>query len=209
LPLAGAISGLFTAGNYIIVAMGLFRRGGDAHALAVAMTGVNLGDRLLMIGCTDASLLGAVCAKVGLSGRACAVVPNDSDAARARRGAEQAGVLVEIEVARDEALPFEPGAFNLIVVDNQQGLLSNSKPEQRVGLLQQAFRVLAPRGRIVIVERAARGGLGALLRPADARPADPHYQASGGAIAALQAEGFRAARPLADREGMSFFEAVR
>lgn len=189
--------------------MGIFRRGGDAHALAVAMTGVNLGDRLLMIGCTDASLLGAISSKVGLSGRACAVVLNDADATRARRGAEQAGALVEIEIATPEAFPFEAGAFNLVVVDNQQGLLSSARPERRVALLQQAFRALAVRGRIIIIERAPRAGLGALLKPSDALPVDPHYQSSGGAVVALGAEGFRAARALADREGLSFFEAVR
>ena len=40
-------------------------------------------------------------------------------------------------------------------------------------------------------------------------PVDPHYQTSGGAVAALQAEGFRAARPLAERDGLSFYEGVR
>ena len=40
-------------------------------------------------------------------------------------------------------------------------------------------------------------------------PVDPHYQSSGGAITALQAEGFRAARLLAERNGLSFFEGVR
>ena len=48
-----------------------------------------LGDRLLNVGCTDASLLGAMSAKVGLSGRACAIVPDETQAARARRGAEK------------------------------------------------------------------------------------------------------------------------
>ena len=87
LPFAGAISRFFTAGNYIIYAMRFFRqRAGQKHSLAIAMTGVKLGDRLLQVGCTDASLLGAIGSKVGLSGRVCAVVPDD-DARRARAGA--------------------------------------------------------------------------------------------------------------------------
>jgi hypothetical protein len=76
-------------------------------------------------------------------------------------------------------------------------------------MLQEAFRTLKPRGRVVVIERAPRGGLGALFKPSSAAPADPHYQASGGAVAALQAEGFRAARLLAERDGLSFFEGVR
>jgi ubiquinone/menaquinone biosynthesis C-methylase UbiE len=189
--------------------MALFRKPEQKHSVAVAMTGVNLGDRLLQVGCTDASLLGAIGAKVGLSGRVCAIVPNAEEAAKAKRGAEKAGFLLELETGALNQFPFEDASFNLIVVDNQQGLLSSLSPEGRVALLRQVFRTLAPRGRAVVIERAPRGGLGALLKPSAAAPIDPQYQASGGAVAALQAEGFRAARLLAERDGMSFFEGVR
>lgn len=173
------------------------------------MTGVALGDRLLQIGCSDASLIAAIGSKVGLSGRACAIVSTDADAARAQRGAESGGFLLELEVGDLARLPFDDGAFNLIVVDNQEGLLSTLRPERRVALLKEAHRTLAPRGRIVVIERAARGGLGALFRSSSPAAADPHYLASGGAIPALEAEGFRAARHLAERDGLSFFEGVR
>jgi ubiquinone/menaquinone biosynthesis C-methylase UbiE len=189
--------------------MGLFRRSGEKHSLAIAMTGVKLGDRLLNVGCTDSSLLGAISAKVGLSGRACAIVPTEAEAARARRGAEKAGVLLEIETGSLENFPFEDGAFNLIVLDNQDGLLSTMRPEQRVATLKQSFRTLEPRGRIVIIERGARAGLGALVKSSNAPASNPHYESSGGALTALQAEGFRGARSLAERDGLSFFEGVR
>jgi ubiquinone/menaquinone biosynthesis C-methylase UbiE len=185
-----------------------FRRPQQKHALAIAMTGVVLGDRLLHIGCTDASLLAAIGSKVGLSGRVCAVVPDDTHAARARRAAESSGFLLEIETGNLSSFPFDDAAFNLIVVDNQEGLLSSMRPENRVAVLQQAFRTLAPRGRIVVIERAARNGLGALFGSSAQAPVDPHYKSSG-AIAALEAEGFRAARLLAERDGLSFFEGVR
>lgn len=173
------------------------------------MTGVNLGDRLLQIGCSDASLFGAIGAKVGLSGRVCAVVPNQTHAERARRAAEKSGFLLEIETGNLGHFPFEDAAFNLVVLDNQDGLLSSMRPEERVATLREAFRTLAARGRIVIIERGARGGLGALFGTAAAAPADPHYKTSGGALVALEAEGFRAPRLLAERDGLSFFEGVR
>jgi len=179
------------------------------HALALAMTGVALGDRLLQVGCTDGSLLGAIGSKVGLSGRVCAVVPDDAQAARAIRAAEKFGFLLEIETGLLAKVPFEDGAFNLVVVDNQQGLLSSMRPEDRVATLRQAFRLLAPRGRIVVIEQGPRGGLGALFGARASAPADPHYSSAGGAIVALEAEGFRAARLLAERDGLSFFEGVR
>jgi len=93
------------------------------------------------------------------------------------------------------------------VIDNQDGLLSNMKPEQRVACLQQALRTLAPRGRLVLIEEGTRAGLGALIR--SRRPVDAHYESSGGALRALSAEGFKAVRHLADRDGLSFFEGVR
>jgi len=173
------------------------------------MTGVALGDRLLQLGCTDGSLLGAIGSKAGLSGRVCAVVPDDAQAARARRAAEKFGFLLEIELGPLGQVPFEDGAFNLIVVDNQEGLLSSMRPEDRVATLREAFRLLAPRGRIVVIEQGPRGGLGALFGARAPASADSHYNSSGGAIVALEAEGFRAARLLGERDGLSFFEGVR
>jgi ubiquinone/menaquinone biosynthesis C-methylase UbiE len=186
--------------------MGIFRRGGDKHALAVAMTGVKIGDRLLQIGCTDASLVTAICSKVGMSGRACALVSSEADGARARRGAERGGFLLEIETSSLSNFPYPDHSFDVIVVDNQNGLIANARPEERVAILQQARRTLAPRGRIVVIERAPRAGLGALLGTGPS--ADPHYRSSGGALAALKAEGFKAVRQLAERNGLSFFEGI-
>jgi ubiquinone/menaquinone biosynthesis C-methylase UbiE len=185
-----------------------FRRAGQKHSVAIAMTGVALGDRLLQVGCTDASLLGAIGSKVGLSGRVCAIVPDDAHAARAKRAAEKSGFLLELETGNLGHFPFEEAAFNLIVVDNQDAMLSSMRPEERVATLQEARRTLAPRGRIVIIERGTRGGLGALFTSASPHTVDPHYKSSG-AIVALEAEGFRAARLLAERDGVSFFEGVR
>jgi ubiquinone/menaquinone biosynthesis C-methylase UbiE len=186
----------------------IFRRSGEKHALAVAMTGVKLGDRLLHIGCSDASLLAALGGKVGLSGRACAIVASEADAARARRGAEQAGMLLELEKLAPDRLPYENESFDLIVFDNLAGMLSSLRPEQRVTALREVRRILAPRGRLVVIERAPREGLGALLTRGRAA-ADPHYVSSGGAATALKAEGFNAVRRLAERDGLSFFEGVR
>jgi ubiquinone/menaquinone biosynthesis C-methylase UbiE len=185
----------------------LFKRVSEKHALAVAMSGIKLGDRLLQIGTTDPSLLAALSAKSGMSGRACVAAASNDEAARAQRAAENAGVLLEVEIAPPGSLPYDAGAFDVVVIDNQNGLVANMKPEQRVAALQQARRVLAPRGRIVIIERAPRAGLGALLSRA-AAPTDPHYQTTGGALTALRAEGFKSVRLLAERDGLSFFEGM-
>lgn len=183
--------------------MATFRRGSGRHAVAVAMTGVKLGDRLLQIGCSDASLLAAIASRVGLSGRACVAAASEAEADRARKGGERGGILLEVEKTPPGRLPFEDASFDLVIVDNLGGLLSEMTPETRVGCLQHAHRTLVPRGRIIVIERAPRAGLGSLFRPG---PVDPHY---GGAETALKAEGFKAVRHLAERDGLSFFEGVR
>lgn len=187
--------------------MALFRRSGEKHSLEIAMTGVKLGDRLLQVGCADAALAAALSAKAGMSGRASLLVATDEEAARAARTAERAGVLLEVARAPFDRFPYEDSSFDLIVIHNQDGLIAAMRPEQRVATLQQARRVLVPRGRIVIIERAQRAGLGALLSRTTVT-VDPYYQANGGAVTALQAEGFKAVRPLADRDGLSFFEGI-
>src|SRR5438067_5881324 len=96
----------------------MFLKRDNPYSLVVGMTGVKMGDRLLQIGCAHGGRLAAVAAKVGLSGRAVAVVAHETAAARARKGAEQAGVLVDIEIAPPDRLPVEEGAFDVAVVDD-------------------------------------------------------------------------------------------
>src|SRR5205809_1094918 len=101
----------------------MFFKRQNPHQLVVAMTGVKMGDRLLHVGCGSGSRLGAVAVKVGLSGRAVAIVPDEESAARARAGAEDAGVLVEVVVAPPTTLPDETGAFDVAIVDDTLGTL--------------------------------------------------------------------------------------
>jgi SAM-dependent methyltransferase len=187
--------------------MALFHRTGDKYSLETAMTGVKLGDRLLQVGGADAPLVAALSAKAGMSGRGCVLVATDEERARAARAAERAGVLLEVERDPRLVFPYDEHAFDLIVIHSQDGWLAAMKPEQRVAVLQQARRALAARGRIVIIESAPRAGLGALLSRHTVI-ADPHYQNTGGAVTALQAEGFKAVRLLAERAGLSFFEGI-
>jgi len=100
-----------------------FVRGGDSNLLVVGMVGTKMGERFVQIGCAHGGRLGAVAAKVGLSGRAVAITPDEASAERARKGAAQAGMLVEVEVAPMTALPVDDRAFDVAVVDDTGGLL--------------------------------------------------------------------------------------
>jgi len=184
----------------------MFLKRQDPYLLIVSMTGVKLGDQLLLVGCAHAGRLGAVAAKVGLSGRAVAIAPDESSAARARKGAASAGVLVEVEVAPTTKLPLDADQFDLAVVDDTGGLFGTMRAEDRVMSIRELVRVLRPGGRVMVVGAAPRGGLGSLLTRSQS---GPPFAASGEALTALEADGFKSVRLLAEREGLVFVEGVK
>jgi ubiquinone/menaquinone biosynthesis C-methylase UbiE len=186
--------------------MNPFRKADDPYPLVVSMTGVKMGDRIALIGCAHGARMAAIAGKVGLSGRAVAIVPDESSAARARKGAEHGGVLVEVEVAPPTRLPVEDDAFDLAIVDDTAGLLGTMRAEARVATIRELLRILRPGGRVLILGAAERGGFGAILTRAQS---GPPFTASGDANLALQADGFRSVRTLAEREGIVFVEVVK
>jgi ubiquinone/menaquinone biosynthesis C-methylase UbiE len=178
------------------------RRGDDPHMLVVGMTGVRLGERLAQIGCAHGGRLAAIAKKTGLSGRAVAIVPDQASAARARKGAAQAGVLVEIEVAPPTRLPADDAAFDLVVVDDTAGLLGTMSTGDRSATIRETLRLLRAGGRAIVIGSAPRGGLSGLLARGSAGPAFD-------AAPALQADGFKSVRSLAERDGLVFVEGIK
>jgi SAM-dependent methyltransferase len=178
----------------------------DPYALVVGMSGVKMGDRFVQIGCGNADRMAAIAAKVGLSGRAVAILPDQPSADSARKGAERGGVLVEIEVGPPTRLPAADGAFDVALVDDTSGVLGTLRPEDRVAAIRELLRILRPGGRVMVMGSAARGGLGALLTRAQG---GPPFTSSGDAILALQADGFASVRTLAERQGLVFVEGLK
>jgi ubiquinone/menaquinone biosynthesis C-methylase UbiE len=188
------------------MAMNPFRRGDNPYPLVVSMTGVKMGDRVAFVGCAHGSRLAAIAGKVGLSGRAVALVPDESSAARVRKGAEHGGVLVEVVASPPTRLAADADAFDVVVVDDTTGLIGTMRPEERVTTVRELLRILRPGGRVLILGAAERGGFGAILTRAQS---GPPFTASGGANLALQADGFKSVRTLAEREGIVFVEGVK
>jgi ubiquinone/menaquinone biosynthesis C-methylase UbiE len=184
----------------------MFLKRDNPHTLVVGMTGVKMGDRLLQIGCAHGGRLGAVAAKVGLSGRAVAVVPDSDAAARAQKGAESAGVLVEVQVAPTSALPLEDAAFDVAVVDDTGGLFGTMGADDRARAVREIARVLRAGGRVVMIGAMPPSGIGAVLSRGTAAPP---FVSSGEAAKTLDANGFRSARIIGQREGLAFAEAMR
>jgi ubiquinone/menaquinone biosynthesis C-methylase UbiE len=187
----------------------MFLKRQNPHLLLEAMTGVRMGDRLLHVGCANGARMGAVAAKVGLSGRAVAVVPDADAAARARSGAENAGVLVDVLVAPATKLPVESGDFDVVVVDDTGGLFGTMRAEDRVASVRELHRALRSGGRVVVVGAAPRGGFGAVFTRALSSPGGPAFVSSGDAVKSLQADGFPTARLLAERDGLAFVEGIK
>jgi ubiquinone/menaquinone biosynthesis C-methylase UbiE len=184
----------------------MFLKRQDPYLLVVSMTGVKLGDQVLQVGCAHGGRLGAVAGKVGLSGRAVLVAPDESSAARGRKGAAAAGALVEVDVAPPTRLPVDAGQFDLAIVDDTGGLFGTMRAEDRVASIRELARVLRPGGRVMIIGAAPRGGLGSLLTRTQS---GPPFVASGDANASLEADGFKSVRTLAEREGLVFVEGVK
>ena len=169
--------------------------------LTVAMSGIKLGDRVLIVGCTDAVLIAGLAIKSGLSGRACAVDSVASRVENTAQAVERNGGLVEASTAPLTALPYEDAAFDVVVL---RDVLANASAE-RQQIASEAQRVLRPGGRCVVIETSAHSSLGGLV----SRPVNSEFLSGGGAPPVLTAAGFAAVRMLAEREGLTFAEGVK
>jgi ubiquinone/menaquinone biosynthesis C-methylase UbiE len=175
-----------------------FFKKSDVIDLPIAMAGVKLGDRLLVIGCGDPALIARLALKVGLTGRACAVDEQPERVAEAARLVERDGALIESAEAQGSVVPYESDAFDLVVLRDS----TQPAADVRSRAAREALRVLRPGGRCLIVDGSGRGGVTGLLRRGPS--AD-----SGEAAGALTAAGFAAVRTLADRGGLVFTEGVK
>ena len=170
--------------------------------LTVSMSGLKLGDRLLMLGCSDTALAAALASKVGLTGRAC-LLDESADRLRAAAAAvEQEGALVESFTAPMSSLPFDPGSFDVVVARNAFPAIPAASRSAAVG---EVARVVRGGGRCIVIDDLPRGALGGLIGGHRAE------DASTGAIAValLTGAGFRGVRTLAEREGFVFVEGVK
>lgn len=185
----------------------LFDRGrSQRYALAIAMTGVRMGERLLMVG-DDARLQAQLAAKVGLTGRSVVVVGSEAAAARVAAAAADVGVLLEdLRVAALPDLPADGGTFDAAVVDAGPTFLRTMDVPQRLSLACALARAVRPGGRVIVVEGQPASPF-ARLR---ARSSDlDAFRASGGALALLESAGLHPVRLLADRDGQRFTEGLR
>src|SRR4051812_35883469 len=174
----------------------------SSEPLTVAMTGIKLGNRVLIVGVSDTALIAALGIKAGLTGRTCIVDTSESEVTRAAAGVEREGALVESAVAPLTTLPYEAGSFDVAIL---RDVLGPARAEDRPAMAAEAERVIRPGGRCLVIETAAKAGLGGLV----SRPINPEFHAGGGATPLLTSVGFAAVRTLAERDGLTFTEGVK
>lgn len=183
--------------------MGWFRKRDEIEPLAVAMTGVRLGNRLLAVGASDPTLVAELARRTGLTGRVCVVEPDKDRAAHVAVAIEHAGALVETINAPWGSLPLDADSFDVAIA---REVLLTMRADVRAQCLADVFRLLRSGGRLVVIESAARGGIASMLSRSHA---EPDYYERGGAPSALTSAGFAAVRVIAERDGIVYVEGAR
>jgi SAM-dependent methyltransferase len=178
-------------------------RKSTTEPLVVSMAGVKLGERALVLGTSDPVLVAGVGTRSGLTGRTCVFGEDDAAVRAAVTRAEAAGALVEGFSGTWSALPFEEATFDVVIL---RDLLPALSPDGRAGTLAEVMRVLRPGGRVVVIDTTSAGLLGGFLGRETGRR---FYAEEGGAARALEIQGFKAVRPLAERESLVFTEGAR
>ncbi|HXG56363.1 MAG TPA: methyltransferase domain-containing protein [Vicinamibacterales bacterium] len=177
--------------------MAWFKSSPPGDPLSVTMTGVKMGDRLIVIGCTKPEIVAQLALKPGLSGRTCAVDADAAASAHAGALATREGALIEIETAPLTMLPYDASSFDVAVLSHA---LTSMAAERRIATVAEARRLLRPGGRCIAIEPAARGGLAGLIPGTHVLPGDIET--------AFRAAGLRAVRTLSQGDGIMFVEGA-
>ena len=175
--------------------------------LPVTMSGVRMGERLLQVGMDDASLVGVLAAKVGLSGAAAIVVADAAGGERARAQALNAGVLMDVHVSPLDRIPLGDAGIDVVIVHNGGGEIARLDAATRGQAAREWHRVLRPGGRAMIIDRAPRRGLRAMV--GGGSPDSAGYAHGGGSLAVLESGGFRPVRTVGEVEGLTFTEGLK
>ena len=184
----------------------MFLRKTRIEPLPVTMSAVRMGERVLQIGVDDPGVASAIAGKVGLSGNAAIAVVDDREAARAHHAAESAGVLVDVTVTSLASLPFDSGAFDLVIAHDMRGLVSTLDVQMRLAAMREWHRVLRQGGRVMTIEAGPATGIKSFIRYPRGNEA---YAVTGSIVSALEAAGFKPVRLLAEREGYKFTEGIK
>jgi hypothetical protein len=171
------------------------RKTAPADPLAVSMSGVRLGQQVLVIVGRDRKLFFDLAARVGLTGGAYGIAADQAAAAALGEEAIRHGVAAET-IAMETAWGIADDTIDVAVIDGREAATASTM------VLPKVRAVLRPGGRVVVVLAAEGGVLARLL----GRETAPDV---GALLQALPQAGFGAGRLVAVRDGLAFVEAAR
>lgn len=173
--------------------------------LAVTMSGVRLGERVLQIGAGNPQIVALIAGKTGLTGTAVVVVGDEDTALRVRRAIDGAGAIADVRVVPRAEPSLDESEFDAVVIHDAPHTIASADAETRSRWLAVCRRVLRGGGRVVTIEAGTPTGIRALFRGSRAGPAGTGETES---AAALRSGGFTSVRLLGDREGLRFVEGL-
>jgi ubiquinone/menaquinone biosynthesis C-methylase UbiE len=133
------------------VLMGALTLGHESRLreITLDLVSLQLGERVLDVGCGTGSLAIAARKRVGATGTAVGIDPASEMVARARKKSVRMGVDVRFETAVIESLPFGSGEFDVVL----SSLMIHHLPKRiRPAAFAEVHRVLKPSGRFLAVD---------------------------------------------------------
>jgi ubiquinone/menaquinone biosynthesis C-methylase UbiE len=174
--------------------------GASPHQTELAMIGAKAGDRVLVIGAGDGRLAAALGLVTGLNGRTLVVDRAPGAQSRVEAAARSAGTLVDFDAAPAATLALGDGAFDVVVVPHEL----SARPGELGRIASEAARVARPGGRVMVIEETERRGFRRLLMRDAPRPIPTEEIRT-----LLSDAGLRAARVLAEVDGIAYVDAVK
>ncbi len=162
------------------------------------MLGAKAGQDVVFLGAAEPDLAAEVARLTGLNGRTVVAAEGPADRRAVEAAAARAGTLVELATAGPEGVG-ETDTFDLAAVTMKWPDLAAST---RAATLREAFRLVRPGGRIVLVLSVGRARW-----PAGQRSVPKEL--AGEALDLLSGAGCRAVRLLGEVPGTTYIEAVK
>ena len=151
-------------------------RAAEFRAEEVRLARIRPGERVLDVGCGTGSLTIAAARAAGPGGRVVGVEPSTEMIAWARLKARLLRVPVQFVATAGEALPFPDDSFGVVTVS----LVLHQLPSDALhATMGQIRRVLAPGGRLLLVDLDLSGPLGNTVH--SGRPSHTGHHAPEGA----------------------------
>lgn len=174
------------------------REGPSPYKTALAMIGPKPGQQVLVLGAGDGGLAAAIALVTGLNGRTLVVDPAPEARKLLDIAVAKAGALVDFDGAPFAMLPLDANHFDIAVV-----LHALADPADSA-VVSEAARVVREGGRLLVIEDAPRPGPLGFLRRGKTPGVDGETVRD-----LLVRVGLRAARVLAESDGLLYVEAVK